>query len=96
MINEHFGIGVVECLAAGLITLTHASGGPKLDMITDGVNGFLATDSHSFCETLYKISNLSESELNDIRLNARKCVDRFSEQEFEKLFITTIEEILWL
>ncbi|CAG2100708.1 unnamed protein product [Medioppia subpectinata] len=94
MVNEHFGIGVVECLAAGLITLTHASGGPKLDLITDGVNGFLATDSQSFCQKLYNIYNLNKSKLNDIRLNARKSADRFSEQEFETLFLTSIEEIL--
>lgn len=29
MWNEHFGIGVVECMAAGLIMVAHASGGPK-------------------------------------------------------------------
>lgn len=29
MWNEHFGISVVECMAAGLITIAHASGGPK-------------------------------------------------------------------
>jgi len=94
MINEHFGIGVVEQLAAGLITVAHESGGPQHDLITDGSNGFLATDAHSFADTLYRVSALSESDLSDIRLNARKSVDRFSEQEFEKLFLDTIEEIL--
>lgn len=29
MWNEHFGIGVVECMAAGLIMVAHASGGPR-------------------------------------------------------------------
>jgi len=29
MWNEHFGIGIVECMAAGLIMVAHASGGPK-------------------------------------------------------------------
>lgn len=29
MWNEHFGIGVVESMAAGLIMIAHASGGPK-------------------------------------------------------------------
>jgi len=29
MWNEHFGISVVECMAAGLIMIAHASGGPK-------------------------------------------------------------------
>lgn len=30
MWNEHFGISIVECMAAGLIMIAHASGGPKL------------------------------------------------------------------
>jgi alpha-1,2-mannosyltransferase len=34
MWNEHFGISVVEMMAAGLITVAHDSGGPKLDLIS--------------------------------------------------------------
>ena len=33
MWNEHFGIGVVEYQAAGLISVVHNSGGPKLDIV---------------------------------------------------------------
>jgi len=33
MWNEHFGIGVVEMMAAGLVTVAHDSGGPKSDII---------------------------------------------------------------
>ena len=34
MWNEHFGIGVVEYQAAGLISVVHNSGGPKRDIVT--------------------------------------------------------------
>ena len=34
MWNEHFGIGVVEYMAAGLIPVVHKSGGPMLDIVT--------------------------------------------------------------
>ncbi|KAK6458144.1 protein required for asparagine-linked oligosaccharide assembly [Scheffersomyces xylosifermentans] len=34
MWNEHFGIGVVEYLARGVIPLCHASAGPWLDIVT--------------------------------------------------------------
>ena len=34
MWNEHFGIGVVEYMAAGLIPVVHDSGGPRLDIVT--------------------------------------------------------------
>ena len=33
MWNEHFGISVVEMMAAGLIVVAHNSGGPKMDII---------------------------------------------------------------
>lgn len=35
MWNEHFGIGVVEYQAAGLIAVVHDSGGPKGDIVTE-------------------------------------------------------------
>ncbi|XP_054156104.1 GDP-Man:Man(3)GlcNAc(2)-PP-Dol alpha-1,2-mannosyltransferase-like [Oppia nitens] len=93
MINEHFGIGVVECLASGLVTVTHDSGGPKLDLIRNETNGFLATDLHNFAEILYKIANLSDRQLMDIRVTARNSSDRFSEQQFETLFLQSIESV---
>ncbi|GAA5985355.1 hypothetical protein JCM11641_006375 [Rhodosporidiobolus odoratus] len=48
MVDEHFGIGVVEFQAAGLIPLAHASAGPLLDILLPypspipGITGFLA------------------------------------------------------
>jgi alpha-1,2-mannosyltransferase len=33
MWNEHFGIGIVEMMAAGLVTIAHNSGGPMMDVI---------------------------------------------------------------
>jgi len=35
MWNEHFGIGVVEYQAAGLVSVVNDSGGPKLDIVVD-------------------------------------------------------------
>ena len=35
MWSEHFGIGVVEYLAAGLLPVCHDSGGPKMDILTE-------------------------------------------------------------
>lgn len=35
MWNEHFGIGVVEYQAAGLISVVNNSGGPKLDIVIE-------------------------------------------------------------
>ena len=56
MWNEHFGIGVVEYQAAGLISVVHNSGGPKRDIVVP-VNGeptgkFI---SHMFIEDVNKL-----------------------------------------
>jgi hypothetical protein len=37
MWNEHFGIGVVELMAAGVVTIAHNSGGPKMDIVVGEV-----------------------------------------------------------
>jgi alpha-1,2-mannosyltransferase len=33
MWNEHFGISVVEMMAAGLVVVAHNSGGPSMDIV---------------------------------------------------------------
>jgi alpha-1,2-mannosyltransferase len=33
MWNEHFGISIVEMMAAGLVVVAHNSGGPKDDIV---------------------------------------------------------------
>ena len=44
MWNEHFGISVVEMMAAGLVTVAHNSGGPKLDLIQSVPTPFHSKD----------------------------------------------------
>jgi alpha-1,2-mannosyltransferase len=39
MWNEHFGISVVEMMAAGMITIAHNSGGPQLDIVIPSKKG---------------------------------------------------------
>ena len=46
MVDEHFGISVVEFMAAGAIPVTHASGGPLNDIVVN-FNG-LPTGTHLF------------------------------------------------
>lgn len=37
MWNEHFGIGVVEYMSAGVVPIVHASAGPLLDIVADDI-----------------------------------------------------------
>ena len=128
MWNEHFGIGVVEYLANGVIPMVHASAGPLLDIATN-VNGELSNTWHNDTGFFFKsevdpdfIPNIqsessdlltfkhptdnsktidypslsqllktcfiespeliSDSNLSQMRLNASKIVDKFSNQKF--------------
>lgn len=39
MWNEHFGISIVEMMAAGLIVIAHNSGGPMMDIVVPYESG---------------------------------------------------------
>lgn len=81
MKDEHFGIGIVEMAANGLIVIAHKSGGPLLDIIKsnnldNGYNlnkdctGFLAQDINEYVFYLKKILSMSDDNLQNIRQNA--------------------------
>ncbi|KAL0470575.1 alpha-1,2-mannosyltransferase [Neurospora intermedia] len=93
MWNEHFGIGVVEYQAAGLISVVHDSGGPKLDIVVevDGEpTGFHATTSKEFAEGFEKALSLPNPYA--VRLRARKSAKRFTEEEFARRWIEQLEK----
>ncbi|XP_061745440.1 GDP-Man:Man(3)GlcNAc(2)-PP-Dol alpha-1,2-mannosyltransferase [Nerophis ophidion] len=97
MWNEHFGIGVVECMAAGKVILAHKSGGPKLDIVVPyegGQTGFLADDEDSYAEAIENILNLPPASRLQIRQNARQSVTRFSDQEFEVSLLAAMEPLM--
>lgn len=94
MKNEHFGIVLLECMAAGLITIAHKSGGPKEDIIDHGINGFLADSVEDFAETLLQVSNMSFDQRQVIRRNATNKADQFSDQVFKDNFIKLISRFL--
>lgn len=98
MWNEHFGIGVVECMAAGVIALAHNSGGPKMDIVTEwkGVKtGFLADTKETYAQAMNIIFSMKSDELDIIRKNARESVqERFSEAAFETGFLECSRKII--
>lgn len=95
MVDEHFGISIVEFMAAGLVPLVHASGGPLMDIIQANQTGFFATDVDSFAARLDEIFGSSEEECWRIRGNARRVSEqKFSVKVFEIGWENGFEELL--
>ncbi|CAG9944176.1 unnamed protein product [Clonostachys rosea f. rosea IK726] len=97
MWNEHFGIGVVEYQAAGLISVVHNSGGPKLDIVIeiDGEpTGFHATSVEEFAEGYEKALSLPDPLA--VRLRARKSAKRFTEEEFARQWLIHLDRLVAL
>jgi len=100
MWNEHFGIGVVEMMAAGLVTVAHDSGGPKSDIIltpwdpevpNDDATGCLASTADEYATVMREILKRgASSEVERIRENGRRSADRFSDEVFVEAFKETI------
>ncbi|KAF9568744.1 mannosyltransferase [Agrocybe pediades] len=88
MVDEHFGINVVEFMAAGVIPVAHASGGPLKDIIVpfNGERtGFHAKSKEEFASAMETVLSLSPEEELAMRWRARAwAVQRFSEEEFER------------
>nr|XP_039254200.1 GDP-Man:Man(3)GlcNAc(2)-PP-Dol alpha-1,2-mannosyltransferase-like [Styela clava] len=97
MTNEHFGIGVVEFQAAGVIALAHNSGGPKMDIVVGERNqktGFLAETVEEYAKAIENIFNLSPEEKTRVAMKAREACERFSEGQFEADFLQTMHRLL--
>jgi alpha-1,2-mannosyltransferase len=98
MWNEHFGIGIVEMMAAGLVVMAHDSGGPQTDIVTTKGNnstveertGFLATTANDYAEAIHQILSMDKDQLEQIRERAQTSALRFSDEVFAK----TMEAVL--
>lgn len=88
MVDEHFGINIVEFMAAGAVPVAHASGGPLQDIIVavgGKQTGHHAKTPGEFAEAFHSVFQLSKSEDLALRQRARTwAVKTFSNEEFEK------------
>ncbi|KAH7511534.1 hypothetical protein JRO89_XSUnG0194400 [Xanthoceras sorbifolium] len=89
MTDEHFGISVVEYMAAGAIPIAHNSAGPKMDIVLeeDGQQtGFLAQNAEEYADAILKIIRMPVTERLKMAAAARRRAGRYSEQRFYEDF----------
>lgn len=97
MTDEHFGISVVEYMAAGAIPIAHNSAGPKMDIVLeeDGQQtGFLARSVDEYADAILNVFQMPEAERLKMASAARRRATRFSEQRFHEDFKAAIRPIL--
>jgi alpha-1,2-mannosyltransferase len=88
--------GIVEMMAAGLIVVAHKSGGSQMDIIDENQTGFLACDIDSYATKMEEILEMQPDERRQFQKRARDSVDRFSESNFERLFMEPFDKILFV
>ncbi|CAD6500174.1 BgTH12-04277 [Blumeria graminis f. sp. triticale] len=99
MWNEHFGIGVVEYQAAGLITVVHNSGGPKEDIVTlvDGKpTGFHASTIAEYAQCFEEALGMPDGVKVEMRQRARRSADRFNEGNFISSWNVQLDKLVQL
>ncbi|OQS04800.1 GDP-Man:Man(3)GlcNAc(2)-PP-Dol alpha-1,2-mannosyltransferase isoform X2 [Thraustotheca clavata] len=90
MRNEHFGIGIVEMMAAGMVVIAHNSGGPAVDIVKPGT-GYLASAADEYASAMYQI--LTNRSNEDIQRNGRASSHRFSDEVFQEAFCAALSPI---
>ena len=96
MRDEHFGISIIEMMAAGLIVITHNSAGAKFDIIGPSKKpvGFLAENEEEFINQIIEILNNYNSIANSIKNNALKQANNFSDSSFAENFLKEIDNFI--
>ena len=99
MWNEHFGIGVVEYLAAGLIPVVHDSGGPKSDIVVPyhgQPTGYHAETAEEFADGFQRVMQMDPEQRHAMRVRGREVAKNFTEEAFARKWIEQMEKLVSL
>ena len=99
MYAEHFGIGNVEGLAAGLIPVVHNSGGPKLDIVVPFEGqpiGFHAATDTEYAAAFASVAAMGAEERLAMRQRGRASTRRFTEGVFARKWVDEMETLVAL
>lgn len=102
MTDEHFGISVVEYMAAGVVPIAHNSAGPKMDIVQplllpDGneqATGFLASTVEEYADAITRVLTMDQRERLQIAAAAQQQASRFSTERFMAEFTEAVRPVL--
>ena len=98
MFEEHFGITLIEMMAAGLIVVTHNSAGAKNDILkSDGEMmkpGFLVNDENEYVSQIEEILRNYNEIKGLIINNSTQRAEKFSDEAFKEKFLYKLKEFL--
>ena len=90
MVNEHFGISVVEAMASGCIPVVHRSGGTWRDILAEGRYGL---GYRSLDECVEALEKVYKGEFEELREEVRERAWDFSEDRFKSRFIHVFDRV---
>ena len=96
---EHFGITLIEMMAAGLIIVTHNSAGAKDDILvydeeTNCKPGFLVETEEEYVNQIEEILVKYHEIRNQIVNSSVKRAEKFSDDAFKKQFLEQFNDFL--
>ncbi|KAI8471407.1 MAG: hypothetical protein J3K34DRAFT_384792 [Monoraphidium minutum] len=102
MTDEHFGISVVEYMAAGVIPIAHNSGGPRADIVVqpdgpDGcpqITGFLAETPDEYCSAITRVLVMPQVDRLRIAAAAQAHAAKFSSENFTAGFLEAVAPVV--
>jgi alpha-1,2-mannosyltransferase len=94
MRQEHFGICVVEYMAAGCVPVAHNSGGVKADIVRPGVDGFLAETEEEFADAIVQALTLSRLAYAAMQQAGRERCFQFSDEVFSAAICRAFASVL--
>jgi glycosyltransferase involved in cell wall biosynthesis len=90
--DEEFGIAPVEALGYGLPVIAFRSGGLP-EYIIDGKNGYLfdELDENLLVKKINELTSLSKEKYLEMKKEARKTAERFSEKNFKNNILNFVK-----
>ncbi len=92
--DEEFGIAPVEAMGYGLPVIAYNSGGVP-EYIINKKNGFLfdQLDPYSLMKKVKEFEGLNNEQLIEMKKEARKTAEKFSEEKFEQNILSFIKTV---